>query len=141
VREWWRWTLRGVAALALAAGGVLLAMHPTVSYQPPFFPSADQAIPPNLRVPFLCISPFSQLTGARQVAPDSPPPNAIGSPLLPAAEVAALQAVSAACSAATNGREHIVEALGIGAILLVGLSFLPRRREPATKRMLEASPV
>ena len=27
MREWWRWTLRGVAVLALVTGGVLLALH------------------------------------------------------------------------------------------------------------------
>jgi hypothetical protein len=34
---------------------------------------------------------------------------------------------------ATNGREHIIEALGGGAILLAGVSFLPRRRALAAK--------
>jgi hypothetical protein len=36
------------------------------------------------------------------------------------------------CSAATNGREHLIDALGIGAVILIGLSFLPRRRPVVT---------
>jgi hypothetical protein len=32
MREWWRWTLRGVDVLALAAGGVLLASHPSQTF-------------------------------------------------------------------------------------------------------------
>ena len=40
-------------------------------------------------------------------------------------------------SAVTTDHEHIVEALGAGAVLLAGLSFLPRRRALATKRSLE----
>jgi hypothetical protein len=38
----------------------------------------------------------------------------------------------AACKSAASDREHIIEALGIGAVVLVGLSFLPRRRPVVT---------
>lgn len=32
MREWWRWTLRGVAVATLAAGGLLLASHPSQTF-------------------------------------------------------------------------------------------------------------
>jgi len=35
MREWWRWTLRGIAVLGLLAGGILLALHPSATAQVP----------------------------------------------------------------------------------------------------------
>lgn len=117
-----RWTFRGAAAFALVAGGVLLAVHPSASYQPtsggPGFNPVGIAS---------CASPFNRLT-SNTPAWNGPLPYQVSQYLH-------------ACNAPTTGREHIVEALGAGAILLVGLSFLPRRRALATKRRLEPSPV
>jgi hypothetical protein len=128
VREWWRWALRGVAVLAMAAGGLLLGLHPTATYHPPLsLDNRASQIPSAER----CASPFDRIHPEPRALAASPPPG-VGLLLGPAAT---------ACNAATHEREHIVEALGIGAVLLVGLSFLPRRREPATKRALEPSPV
>jgi hypothetical protein len=126
VRAWWRWTLRGVAVLALAAGGVLLAVHPSASFTNPqiLYPLGSGMGTTQ------CPSPFNRLTG--------------GSRLLPPGPLSAQRRNDArlvACNAVTNDREHIVEALGGGAVLLTGLSFLPRRRALATKRRLEPSPV
>jgi hypothetical protein len=36
------------------------------------------------------------------------------------------------CESAASDREHIIEALGAGAVILVGLSFLGRRRPVVT---------
>ena len=120
VRDWWRWALRGAAVLALVAGGVLLALHPTASYQP----ASDTGYPPVATTS--CLSPFNRLTGYQAT-------NHLGDLDGPYIPPQVQRAASAACSAATNDREHIVEALGIGAVLLIGLSFLPRRRVLATK--------
>ena len=77
-----------------------------------------------------CLSPFNRLTGdASCYSPG------------PLSAQRRNDARQAACGPATNDREHIVEALGIGAVLLAGLSFLPRRRALATGRRLEPSPV
>lgn len=125
MRGWWRWTLRGIAILALVGGGVLLALHPNALYYPPHS---------NLHgYPATCLSPFNRLTGTQQFTLpryENPPPSVI----------LAVRAEARVCSAATNGREHIVDLLGIGAVVLVGLSFLPRRRHVATTA-LEPSPV
>jgi hypothetical protein len=145
VREWWRWMSQGAAVLALVVGGVVLVLNRTVSYHPPYVaPSGIHsafAIPSNFRVRFLCISPFSQLTGVQQQFSDPAGPSAFTGQLAVAPGNPQPKAVSAACGAAANGQEHIAEALGGAAALLVGPSFLPRRREPATKQALEPSPV
>lgn len=122
MQEWWRWALRGVAAVALVAGGVLLALHPTASYQPA---SGDPGFNPVGIAS--CASPFNRLTG-NTPAWNGPLPYVVSQYLH-------------ACGPATNGREHIIEGLGAGAVLLAGLSFLPRRRALATTRRLEPSPV
>ena len=108
MREGWRWALRGAAVLALVAGGVLVALHPVVRVPSPIiFPLASYPAPTTQ-----CLSPFDRFTG----------------------EIGILNRHAiTVCSAATNGREHVIDALGIGAVLLVGLSFLPRRRALATK--------
>ena len=105
--------------LALVTGGVLLALHPTASYRAPtLFPLGNS---PALTAQ--CFSPFNRLSNYQV-------PQFSGSQRVHQA----MRAANAACSAATNGCEHIVDALGIGAVLLVGLSFLPRRRAQATER-------
>jgi len=111
VRNWWRWALRELAAVALVVGGVLL-------FQPLPVPSTSR-----------CPTPFWQVLGQTPVGNFSPPPSAKGS----ADPVAA-------CKNAASDREHAVDALGLTAVVLVGLSFLSRRRAPTTKR-LEPSPV
>ena len=59
MREWWRWTLRGVAVLALVAGGVLVALHPVVRVPSPIiFPLGNYPAPTTQ-----CLSPFDRLTG------------------------------------------------------------------------------
>jgi hypothetical protein len=99
--------------LALVAGGVLLALHPSASYR---LPAAS------------CASPFNRLTN-NMPAWNGPLPYEVSQYIH-------------ACGAATNAREHIVEALGAGAVLLAGLSFLPRRRTLiANARWHEPAPV
>lgn len=122
MRHAWRWTLRGVAVLALVAGGVLLALHPSANWS-----VTDTSISPDTAT-FQCLSPFNRLTSEKQLAVLSPPG-------------ALSRVVQGLCANATNGREHAVEALGAGTILLVGLSFVPRRRALATERSPETSPV
>jgi hypothetical protein len=135
-REWWRWTLRVVAVLVLVAGGVLLGLHPSASYRAPGLAGKSTV------VTSLCWSPFNVLRGENNfyrngnyagLQPWALDPNGPPNPgLVPAL---------AACGAVTNGHEHASEALGVGAVLLAGLSLLPRRRALATKRSLEPSPV
>jgi hypothetical protein len=129
--QWWRWTLRGVAVLGLVASGVFLALHPSATFRvvPPkvgIIPARSVGVAGGK-----CFSPFNRLIDY-QLPRTTPPPGE---------DRQIAQAATSACSAATNDREHIVEALGGSAILLVGLSFLPRRRAMATKRRLEPSPV
>lgn len=135
MRSAWRWTLRGVAVLALVAGGVLLGLHPSASYRAP-------GLAGKANVASLCWSPFNVLRGENNfyrngnytgLQPWALDPNGPPNP--------GLAPALAACSAATNGREHVIDALGVGAVLLVGLSFLPRRRALAPTRRLQASPV
>ena len=122
--EPWRWVLRTSGVLALVAGGVLLALHPSATFRlvPPkvgIIPARAVGVTSGK-----CFSPFNRLTDY-QLPPQTPPPGI---------DRQIAQAATAPCSAATNDREHIVEALGIGAIVLVGLSFIPRRRALATTR-------
>jgi len=118
VRNWWRWTLRGLAMAAAVGGMVLLALHPSARY---YVPNSS----PRVSSTATCLSPFNRLTGAQQFKLprfERQPPELI----------LRMRAVIRVCGAATNGREHIVDALGIGAVILVGLSFLPRRRPVVT---------
>lgn len=103
---WWRWALRTLGVLALVTGAVLLVANPTASR---YATGGFGAKPPT--VTFQCPSPFGQLTGTHESG-----------------------AISG-CSAATTGREHIVESLGSGAVVLVGLSFLRRRGTSLTSRL------
>ena len=113
VRHWWRWVLRGLVVTALVVGVVLLPLHPSTA-----FGLGDATSLASGSFPVeSCYSPFNRLTG------DSTP--SFDVPGIPAAT---LKAMEAQCSGPTNEREHIVEALGIGAVILIGLSFLPRRR-------------
>jgi len=136
VRNWWRWALRGFAVLAVAAGGILIVIRPTVTYHPTFLSPktardfVQQPIPANLRVSSGCLSPFNEVMGNTlpREGPTDPPFQPSAFPV-------------AACGSATKDSEHIIEALGIGVVVLVGLSFLPRRRAPAIKQRLEPSPV
>jgi hypothetical protein len=119
VHDWWRWTMRGVAVLALVACGVVLPLHPSASYRSPIlFPLESSGVPTAQ-----CLSPFNRLTGSQQDLQEDPHSTAFQ------------RAVGSACSPATNARERLVEALGAGAVLLAGLSFLPRRRTPAVRRL------
>jgi len=117
VRALWRWSMRGVALLALVAVVVLLGLHPTASYHP----VTGTNYPPVATTS--CPSPFDRIY---------PEPYQVA---LPGSATA-----SVACSAATNGREHVAGGLAIGAVLLIGLSLLPRRKAMATKQF-EPSPV
>jgi hypothetical protein len=106
-----------MAVAALVITGVLLVLHPSTAFGLGNATSlASQSFPIES-----CYSPFNRLTG------DSTP--SFDVPGIPAA---ALKAMEAQCSGPTNGREHIVDALGIGAVILIGLSFLPRRRPVMT---------
>jgi hypothetical protein len=116
VRNWWRWTLRGLAMVALIISGVLLALHPGVAVRVGNSTSLASGTLSNVS----CHSPFNRLTGLRHQFYTGPP--------IPKKNPLLAPWAVPACSSATNGREHIVEALGIGAIILIGLSFLPRRR-------------
>ena len=109
MREWWRWALRGVAVLALVAGGILLTLHPTATYQAPGQTQSRTILQTNW-----CVSPFERLTG-NNLTMSSFLARGAANP-----EVSVGLATLAACNAATNDREHTSEALGIGAILLSG---------------------
>lgn len=106
----WRWILRGLAVVTLVIGGVLLFQPVTGSN-----PSTELS----------CPTPFFQLLGQAPSGHFHPP----------AMKVAFANGYAdpvAACKSAASDREHIIEALGIGAVVLVGLTFLPRRRPVVT---------
>ena len=115
----WRWTLRGLAVVALIIAGVLLALHPIVAVRVGNSTSLASGAVSNVS----CYSPFNRLTGVPH--PSTHPPMTRHSLLL-------MPWAVPACRVATIGREHIVDALGIGAVILIGLSFLPRRRPVVT---------
>jgi hypothetical protein len=100
--------------VALVVGGVLLALHPSVHY---YLPSLSNPSPEAFVI---------EICPARSTA------SWAAQRLRSTLRLPTLQAAPAACSAATNGREHALEALGLGAVILVGLSFLPRRRPVVT---------
>ena len=115
MNNWWRWVLRGLAVVALVVGAVLLFAEPTASE--------------TLRVPGStnpvtvgCSSPFEQFQG-----------NVFwtSQPLQPTTETGP-DTYALRCESAASDREHIIEALGAGAVILVGLSFLGRRRPVVT---------
>jgi len=107
-----------------------LRLHPSLSTH---FPGYGARFP-STTLTINCPSPFDRIHGKTHLSETfSPPPtgfNGLGVSPAPAVQ----------CAQATAGREHTADALGIGGVLLVGLSFLPRRRAPATRRLV-ASPV
>ena len=111
----WRLILRGLAVAAVVWAGVLCIAQPIANYHVPTY------MPPVLRA--TCLSPFNRLTGEQEFKV----PRFVKQPPYSMPEVRAR-----ACSSATNKREHTVDALGVGAVILIGLSFLPRRRPVVT---------
>jgi hypothetical protein len=117
VRNWWRWILRGLALVALAGAGVLLALHP--------LPSSSTHLPgTHLTITASCLSPLDQIGGRTQSITLSPLPPINRSLWFITAAVPS----DTPCRHATTGREHDAEALGIGAVILIALSFWRRRR-------------
>jgi hypothetical protein len=126
VHTWWRWVLRGLAVVALVVGSAFLTLRPLPSAAFPLRESRDI-------VTATCLSPFQQIQG-RTLA-DSVAPR-LGSPITRSATTGDVSEWSrnevARCTQAASGREHIVEALGAGAVVLVGMSFLRRQRPVVT---------
>ncbi len=115
--NWWRWTLRGLAVVALVVGAVLL-FQPVSGLNGP-------------STSLSCPTPFWQILGQAPSGRFSPPPSrAIAFAKGSADPVAA-------CRSAASDREHVIEALGAGAVVLVGVSFLRRRRR-MTRAPVEA---
>jgi hypothetical protein len=145
VRNWWRWTLRGLALLAFVAAGIFLGLRPVVSSHVRSFRDVLTGVViviPAQTVTFSCLSPFDRIQGSSH-------PVTLSRPQLPRMQITGpltalgtnnggffnaepLHFATRVCSAATNGREHLIDALGIGAVILIGLSFLPRRRPVVT---------
>jgi hypothetical protein len=125
----WRWALRAVAALALVGAGVLLTLHPSASYA---WPGAGTLTTNRCLSPYDRLSPQSDTAEVLVIVPGwehSPANNR------PWRQVPALVAAVSACNTATNGREHVVEALGAAGLVLVALSLAPpRRRAGAASR-------
>jgi hypothetical protein len=115
VGDWWRWVLRSTAVLAIGAGGALLAAHPSASFRGP------GGLTKVSQADVACVSPLDRLQGDRT---SSGPPRSLSTAVI---QEVVLPAV-AACNAATNVREHTVEALGISGVIVIGMSFAPRRR-------------
>lgn len=53
--DWWRWSLRLAAMVALIAAGIFLALHPSATYYPP---AGAQRTALTLN----CFSPFDRFT-------------------------------------------------------------------------------
>lgn len=108
---WWRWAMRGLAALALIAVGILLFAQP-LAHESLHFPDSDKTVIIG------CSSPFDQIQAKVLWFSSDLQPFTESSPdtYLPR------------CEADASGREHIIEALSTGAIVLIALSFLRRRR-------------
>ena len=111
MRNWWRWTLRGMAVVALVIGGVLLFIQP-IANETLHIPGYNKVVTVG------CSSPFEQFQGKVLQTPS----------LQPIAEIAAPDTYPSRCKGAASDREHIIEALGIGAVILIALSFWRRRR-------------
>jgi len=121
MRGWWRWAVRGLAATVDVVGLVVLNLHPTVVVK--LGGSRSVASGTVSKVDVSCYSPLNTI----QPHPfyHGPP---LKNPLL-------FPWMVPGCRAATIRREHMVDALGIGVVVLVGLSLLPRRRVLATARL------
>ncbi len=114
MNNWWCWVLRGLAVVALVVGAVLLFTQP--------IPNTSSRVTGDSHeiVTFGCLSPFEQIRGRTLSVTGYP------TPLVEAAGTDDNFVVE--CKSAASDHEHIVEALGAGAVILVGLSFLGRRR-------------
>lgn len=123
----WRWTLRGLALVALVISGVLLTLRLIPSSTFPLKGSKEAVIA-------TCLSPFDQIQGralSELLSPRPGPPYNAAWFMTGPITVWSRREVTR-CAQAASDREYIIEALGIGAIILIGLSFLPRRRPVVT---------
>ena len=118
MHNWWRWVLRSLAVAALVVGGVLLFIQPIANKNLRIYGSV---------VTLSCSTPFQHLQG-KSVTASEPTTYSGHSPYI------------LECQSAASDREHIIEALGVGVVILVGLSFL-RHRRPTASVPLEAAPV
>ena len=124
MRNWWRWTLRGLAMVALIISGVLLALHPGVAVRVGPIANENVHVPGSTEVlTFGCSTPFQQFQGN--------PLWITGSPT-PPGPVASSDTYLLKCDRAGTEREHIIEALGTGAVILIVLSFWRQRRPVMT---------
>jgi hypothetical protein len=102
--------------IALVIGGVLLTLRP--------LPSENLVTAGSREVVTMgCPSPFQQFQGHSL--------SIIGSPT-PLVEFASSDAYPLRCKSAASDREHVIEGLGVGAVILTALSFWRRRRPVVT---------
>jgi hypothetical protein len=145
VRNWWRWTLRGLAVVALVAAGIFFGLRPVVSSHVRGFREVLTGVViviPAQTITLSCPSPFDRVQGSSHPVTLSHsqlrqmkftgPLKALGSNGGGFFNTEPPHFATMTCGTATNGREHLIDALGMGAIILVGLSFLPRRRPVVT---------
>jgi hypothetical protein len=116
VRNWWRWILRALAVIALVIGGVLLFIQ-LIANENVHVPGSTEVLT------FGCSTPFQQFQGN--------PLWITGSPT-PPGPVASSDTYLLKCDRAGTEREHIIEALGTGAVILIVLSFWRQRRPVMT---------
>lgn len=115
-RDWQR-ALRWFAALAVAGGVVLYLLHPHISYE------GKTASGKPHQYSGQCISPWNSWSEHYDARAK------------PGTIAAQNQNVGdQACQTAIQGRDHEAWTLGAAAVLLVGISCLPRARESYAQR-------
>jgi hypothetical protein len=117
-----RWALRAVAVGALVVVGFLVVLHPIATVQ---------GFPADLH--FACTTPLERIR--YYVANGGPFPLAGYPPF----DGPAPAVVVVVCLRATSARVHLVDLLGAGALLILGLSFLPHRRRQSA--LIPAIPI
>lgn len=147
MRDWWRWVLRGLAVVALVVSGILLVVRPNFGSG---LPSARVSktgvitVIPHQLVSFSCPSTLDQIQGKTRPSLTywSSGQGAFVFVFEPNSESSSKgggiyfksglpRSPTRACSAATTEREHVAETFGAGVVMLVGVSFLRRRRPMA----------
>jgi hypothetical protein len=128
VKHWWRWTLRGIALLALVGSGVLVASYRVGSFSSVVVDHIPRQVVLGVVVPaetvtIRCPSAYDRAHGKTQISVVSVrPPNPSVS-------------LFVSCNPVTEDYNDAALGLGGGAVVLAGLSFFRRRRPLSPAQM------